>query len=242
MARNFVLLQGFYIILVGELETHLQLYHEVSSLDYDFLSNVAPSIQDVIENRSQQEILNWINANDSTALLLADTATEASSLKTISTNTTIGHDSFIKDSSFAETRTKFSSPSQIGISKVGSSKIDFTKSGISKYGGSKLNINKVTLTESSIGRISPWHITSAKTTFIHTGVEEFSKAQITFVEPTGIEVGVGEVGLLVNNSFINSIIPVSLNFPASKVSFSPSVLSNQFFSIHDSTPQIINRD
>ena len=77
MAKNFVLLQVFYVIPVRELETRLQLYQEVSSLDYDFLSNVAPGIQDIIENRSVNDILNWINANDSTALLLADT-TEAS--------------------------------------------------------------------------------------------------------------------------------------------------------------------
>ena len=59
MAKNFVLLQVFYINPVRELETRLQLYQEVSSLDYDFLSNVAPSIQDVVEKRSQEEILNW---------------------------------------------------------------------------------------------------------------------------------------------------------------------------------------
>lgn len=41
-----------YVVSVRELETRLQLHQEVSSLDYNFLSNVAPSIQDIIENRS----------------------------------------------------------------------------------------------------------------------------------------------------------------------------------------------
>ncbi len=75
MARNFVLLQGFYIILVGELETRFQLYQEVSNLDYDFLSNVAPIVQDVIENRSVNDILNWIDANDSRTNSLSGCAT-----------------------------------------------------------------------------------------------------------------------------------------------------------------------
>ncbi len=103
MARNFVLLQGFYIILVGELEARFQLYQEVSSLDYDFLSNVAPSVQDVIENRSVNDILNWINANDSTAQLSGDTAIEGSGLNIISTNTTVGDNSFINEAFFKRT-------------------------------------------------------------------------------------------------------------------------------------------
>ncbi len=210
----------------------------MSSLDYDFLSSVAPSVQDVIENRSQQEILTWINANNPTAQLLADT-TEASSLNIISTNTTVGHNSFINEAFFKGSK-KFPSPSKIGIGEVASFKSGFTKIGVFEDGRPKIDISESTLTERSVGKISPWHITSAKTTFIHTGVDEFTKAQVTFVEPTQLEVGVGEVGLVVNNSFVDSIDPVNLNFPASLISFSPSVLSNQFFSIHDSTPQIIN--
>jgi hypothetical protein len=74
-------------------------------------------------------------------------------------------------------------------------------------------------------------------------IDEFSKAQVTFDKPTGIEVGVGEVGLLVDSSSNIFIIPVRTSkIPATKVSFSPSTLSNQFFSIHDSTPQMIDRD
>ncbi len=212
----------------------------MSSLDYDFLSSVAPSVQDVIENRSQQEILTWINANNPTAQLLADT-TEASSLNIISTNTTVGHNSFINEAFLKRTQTQFSSPREIGVSEVAFREIGFTKIGVFEDGRPKIDLDKATLTERSVGKISPWHITSAKTTFIHTGVDEFSKAQVTFVEPTQLEVGVGEVGLMVNNSFINFIPPVSTStISASLISFSPSVLSNQFFSIHDSTPQIIN--
>ncbi len=240
MAKNFVLLQVFYVILVRELETRLQQNQEVSSLDYDFLSNVAPSVQDVIENRSQQEILNWINANNPTASLLADTAIEGSGLNIISTNTTVGHDSFINEAFFKGSK-KFPSPSKIGIGEVAFREIGFTNSSVSEDGSSKIDLlNKATLTESSIGKISPWHITSAKTTFIHTDIDEFTKAQVTVEKPTQIEVGVGEVGLLVNSFFNDFANPVNTPFPASKVFFSPSVLSNQFFSIHDSTPQIIN--
>lgn len=93
-----------------ELETCLQQDEEASGLHYSFLPNVAPSVQDVIENRSQEDILDWINANDSTASLLADTTTEASSLKNISMNTPVGHDSFIKDTVPKITQTEFPSP------------------------------------------------------------------------------------------------------------------------------------
>ena len=243
MAKSVTLLQVFHIILVGELETRLQLYQEVSSLDYDFLSNVAPSIQDTIENRSQEEILNWINANNPTASLLTDTAIEVSSLNIIGTNTTVGHNSFINKAFFKRTQTQIFDPREIGISEVASREIGFTKIGVFEDGRSKIDLNKATLSERSSSKISPWHITSAEPTFIHTGADKFSTAQVTFVEPTQLEVGVGEVSLLVNNSFINSIVPVSTStIPASFISFSPSVLSNQFFSIHDSTPQISNRD
>ena len=202
---------------------------------YDFFSNVSFSIQDIVEKRTQEDILDWINTNDSMARLLADTTTEASSLNIISTNTTVGHNSFINEAFFKRTQPQFPSTRKIGIGKVASFKSGFTNSSIFKDSGSKIDISESTLTESSIGKISPWHITSEETPFIHTGIEEFSKAQVTFVEPTQLEVGVGEVGLLVNNSFINSVIPVSLNFLTSKISFSPTILSNQFFSIHDST-------
>lgn len=226
-----------YVISVRELETRLQQDEEESGLDYDFLSNVAPSIQDIIENREKEDILKWINANDSTAPLFADTTTEASGLKTIGTNTTIGRNSFIKDTVYTITQSEFPSPRKIGIGEVASIEEGFTKSSVFEDGRSKIDFNKASLSEHSIGKISPWHITSLKSTFIHTGADEFSKAQVTFVEPTGIEVGVGEVGLLVNSSFNDFILPANTPFPASKVSFSPSVLSNQFFSIHDSTPQ-----
>ncbi len=231
MAKNFVLLQVFDVIPVRELETRLQQNQEVSSLDYDFLSNVSLSIQDIVEKRTQKDILNWINANDPTAQLLADTTTETSGLNIISTNTTVGRNSFIKDTVHTITQTEFPSPRKIDIGEVASFKAGFTKIGVFEDGRFQIEIVKDNLPERSIGKISPWHIAIGKTPFIHTGVEEFSKAQVTSAKPTRIEVGVGEVGLLVNNSFINSVIPVGLNFPASFISFSSSVLSNQFFTI-----------
>lgn len=241
MAKSFTLLQVFDVIPVRELETRLQQYEEVSGLHYDFLSNVAPSIQDIIENKSQQEILNWTNTNDPTTSFLADTTTEVSSLNIISTNTTVGRNSFIKDTVSTITQTEFSSARKIGIGEVAPIEASFNKIGVLKNSPSKIDIVKTNLSERSPSKISPRHITIFKITFIYTGADKFSTAQVTFVKPTGIEVGVGEVGLMVNNSFVDSIPPVSTSaIPASLISFSPSVLSNQFFSIHDSTPQIIN--
>nr|WP_255327280.1 hypothetical protein [Synechocystis sp. PCC 7509] len=185
--------------------------------------------------------MNWINANDSTASFLADT-TEIFSLNIISTNTTVGQDSFLKQTFYTITQIEFPSPRKIGIGEVASFKSGFTNSSIFKDSSSKIDISESTLSKRSASKISPWHITFEETTFIHTGADEFSKAQVTFVEPTQLEIGVGEVGLMVNNSFIDSIDPVNLNFPTSLIFFPSSVLSNQFFSIHDSTPQIIDRD
>ncbi|MEP0801746.1 hypothetical protein NDI37_15740 [Funiculus sociatus GB2-A5] len=56
-----------------------------------------------------------------------------------------------------------------------------------------------------------------------------------------IEIGVAEVGFSVDATSEDFVSPVSTpKVTASEIFFSPSVLSNQFFSIHNSTPQTIN--
>jgi Hexameric tyrosine-coordinated heme protein (HTHP) len=68
--------------------------------NYDFLSNVPTQIQEKIESRAKNEIISWINTNDLTSPLLADLETSNLDLTTISTDTTIGHDSFVFDSMY----------------------------------------------------------------------------------------------------------------------------------------------
>jgi hypothetical protein len=173
----------------------------------------------------------------------ADNLIDELTLDTISTDTAVGHDSFIKDSFFTETRTKFSSPSQIDITEVGISEIDFAKSSISKYGSSKINFTKVTLTENSIGKVNPFQTTSCpETTFIHTRSNEFSETQVSLVESASHEVGIAEVSFSVDTTSNYSVNPVSTpKVTASEIFSSPSVPSEQFFSIHNSTPQVINQ-
>jgi hypothetical protein len=92
------------------------------------------------------------------------------------------------------------------------------------------------LSEDSISKIYPWHITSAETTLLHAGADKFSKAQVTLIEPTSNKIGVTEVGFLVNTTFNDVINPKGTSkVSSSEVLFSPSILSNQFFSIHNST-------
>jgi len=182
---------------------------------------------------------------DAIALLAnseADNLVDEVSLNTISKDTAVWHNSFIKDSFFTERRTKFSSPSQIGITEVGISEIDFAKSSVPKYGSSQINLTKVTLTENSIGKVSPFQTTSApETTFIHTRPNEFSETQVSLVESASQEVGIAEVSFSVDTTSNYFVNPVSIpKATSSEIFFSPSVLSNQFFSIHNSTPQTIN--
>jgi hypothetical protein len=180
--------------------------------------------------------LNWINANNSTAPLLADGAAEVSPLKIIATNTTVGHDSFIKDTSVEMTGTQFPSTSKIGIGEIAFTEIGFTDGSVSEDSFSKIDISKTTLTESSVGKIDPWHITLSETTLKHAGANEFSKAQVTQIEPTQVGIEASKVSFLVDFFSSNSVIPVSTSkLSSGEVLFSPSILSNQFFSIHNST-------
>jgi PKD repeat protein len=157
-------------------------------------------------------------------------------LKIVATNTTIGHDSFIKDTSVEMTGTQFPSPSKIGIGEIAFTEIGFTDGSVFEDSFSKIDISKTTLTESSIGKIDPWHITLSETTLKHAGVDEFSKAQVTHIEPTQVGIEVSKIGFLVDFLSSNSVIPVSTSkVSSSEVLFSPSILSNQFFSIHKST-------
>ncbi|MEW6499513.1 MAG: hypothetical protein AB1589_44675, partial [Cyanobacteriota bacterium] len=49
-----------YVISVGELENRLQ--QQSSHNDYDFLTNIPTELQDLIENRTTQEIRQWIDS------------------------------------------------------------------------------------------------------------------------------------------------------------------------------------
>ncbi|MBD1929852.1 hypothetical protein H6F74_26995 [Trichocoleus sp. FACHB-90] len=81
-----------------------------------------------------------------------------------------------------------------------------------------------------------------RNTFIHTRSNEFSETQVSLVESASHEVGIAEVGFSIDTTSNYSVNPVSApKITASEIFFSPSVPSEQFFSIHNSTPQTINQ-
>jgi hypothetical protein len=98
------------------------------------------------------------------------------------------------------------------------------------------------LTKNSIGKVNLFQITSPETTFIHTRSNEFSETQVSLVESASHEVGIAEVGFSVDTTSNYFVSPVTApKVPSREIFFSPSVPSEQFFSIHNSTPQTINK-
>ena len=221
-----------YVIPVQTLENRL-------GTNYDFLSNVPTEIQETIENRERDEIIDWINANDLTSPLLADLEISNTDLSTISPNTAVGHDSFVEDSSFTRTGIKIFSTSQIGITEIGIFETNFTENSTSEDSTSEIGTFEVNLPEYSISKVNPFHITVTETTFVHTNSTKIGKAQVNLSEGSPIELFLTEVSFSVNSSSDTSVSHTAKTLP-SEILFSPSVESDQFFSIHNSTPKITN--
>jgi hypothetical protein len=200
-----------------------------------------------LEYRDQEEILDWIDVNDLTASLLADSETNRlNNDLTISANTPIRHDRFIKDGTFTSiatklTNSKLTDSPEINIAEIDIIEINFAESSILKDSSAKINPDKAGLAKISIGKVNPFQTTSPEATFIHTSSDEFSKTQVTLIKPTQIEVGVAEVSFPINTASDNFISPIATSKTLSReIFFSPSVLSEQFFSIHNSTSQSFN--
>jgi hypothetical protein len=156
-------------------------------------------------------------------------------------NTTIGHNSFVKDSSFAgKARIKFSSPSKIGVTEVGIFKIGFTDNSASKYGSSKIVLSKTALTEGSITKVNPFQTTSPETTFIHTNSTKDGETQVALVKPTQLEIGSGKVGFSKDLSSFDSVSPIDPSkISSSEIFFSSSKSFSSFFFIHNTTPESV---
>jgi hypothetical protein len=90
-----------------------------------------------------------------------------------------------------------------------------------------------------IAEVSPFHKTIVKHSFVQTNVCELSEAEIGFFKTTPIKTGIGEVGFSVDPSKDFFVTIGTSKVSSSEVLFSPSVLSDRFFSVHDTTPQII---
>ncbi len=223
-----------YIVSVRELEARLNQYEATSGLHYNFLSNISTKIQDDVENVDINVILNWINTNNSTAPLLADSALDAPNLNTTSINTTVGHDSFVANNILIPIQVF--SPTQVGITEIGIEETSFSKISVSEDRSPEINLVKGHLSENSVTKVNSFHITIPKTTFVHADSSKFGKAQVTVSEPTAVKIGVGEVGFLVDSTLSGVIRPMGTDkISSSEVLFSPSILSNQFFPIHNST-------
>jgi hypothetical protein len=202
-----------------------------SGLAYDFLSNIPAKIQDVIEDRDKEEILQWINANSLTAALLpnseADNLIDELTLDTISIDTAVGHDGFIEDNIFKANFIESFDSSQIGVTEVNVSETSFTESSIFKDSSGKINIVETGLPEGSIAEISPLHVTVHESTFVNPNSNELSKAQIRLDKVTAIEIGIAEVSFSVDTTSEDFVSPVTATeAPSGEIFFSPSVLSN----------------
>jgi len=213
-----------YVIPVQTLENRL------GTTEYDFLSNIPTEIQKKIESRDRNEILNWINSSNLSSPLLA------------APDTSIGHDSFIKDNSSTRTGVKLFNSSQVNVTEVSVSETGLADSSIVKNSASEIDPLEITLAKTGIAEIDSIHITiPTKATFIHTSPTKTGKAQVSFIEPASNETGIAKISSVIDTSYNDIINPISSDKTlSSEIPFAPSVESEQFFSIHDSIPKITN--
>ena len=226
-----------YVIPVQTLEDNLEADEGESGLVYDFLSNVPDDIEEDIEDRSISAILQWINDNDRTSSLLAEN--EVNSLSSSSIDSTAGHNGFVEDDIFTFVSPQPFSTSQVGIAEIGIVETSFLENSVSKDGSTEIDFVEENLTESSTREIGFFHKTILETTFVHPNSTEISETQVNFNEMTPIEVSPAEISFPVNSAS-NSFISQSSTSPSSEILFTPSVESEQFFSVHNSTPKITN--
>ena len=95
------------------------------------------------------------------------------------------------------------------------------------------------MSEFGTGEVNPFHETILKTTFIHPNSTEISEAQVNFNERTTFKISPTEVSFPVDSAS-DGLISQTSTSPTSEILVSPSILSEQFLSIHETTPQIIN--
>ncbi|MEO1671960.1 MAG: DNA/RNA non-specific endonuclease, partial [Cyanobacteria bacterium J06631_2] len=207
-----------YVIPVQTLENRL------GTTEYDFLSNIPTEIQKKIESRDRNEILNWINSSNLSSPLLA------------APDTSIGHDSFIKDNSSTRTGVKLFNSSQVNVTEVSVSETGLADSSIVKNSASEIDPLEITLAKTGIAEIDSIHITiPTKATFIHTSPTKTGKAQVSFIEPASNETGIAKISSVIDTSYNDIINPISSDKTlSSEIPFAPSVESEQFFSIHNS--------
>ena len=108
-----------------------------------------------------------------------------------------------------------------------------------KNGSGKVDVLEANLPESGVGKVNSLHIAVPKTALEHTDPTKISKAQVNLDKMPSIEVSLAEVGFSVNSAFDRSISQ-SPKTPSSEIFFSSSVQTEQFFSIHNITPEIIH--
>ncbi|MEL7418320.1 MAG: DNA/RNA non-specific endonuclease [Cyanobacteria bacterium J06555_3] len=210
-----------YVIPVQTLENRL------GTTEYDFISNVPTEIQEKIETRDRDDILGWIGDRELTSPLLA------------APDTSIRHNSFVENNVLTTFNNQFPDSSQVSITEIGVEKTSFYKDSISKYGSAKIDFTESNLSEPSTSKVDPLHITVPKTTFVHTNPAEVSKAQVNFSEGSLIELGFTEVSFPIDSASDSFAVEASETL-SSEILFSPSIESEQFSSIHNSTPKITN--
>ena len=179
---------------------------------YDFLSNLPDDVEEILENDNSSSPQASLLAVPETSLSFSDSS--ISPRIVTSDNTTTGQDGFV---SIPTERATISDSSL----KVSSNQTTFNNNAISEISSSEISI-----VEASKIKISPFKVGISENSSVETRPTESSSSQ--------------------NSIFENNIIQSdfqqfsSTQIDPSEISFASSISSEQFFSIHDATPQIIN--
>jgi large repetitive protein len=168
-----------YIISVRELENRLNASgNNASGTPFNFLSNLSQTLQDAIEMRSRTAIRAWVNGFLPTAPLMA--AEPSSLLQTISTNTTVGHNSFIEnDTPSTNIEVKHFSSIKVNIGEFSIFGSTLFQLGSSENSSSDHRFKDTRLEENSFSKISTLKINSFAGTFPEISLSEIGKAHIT---------------------------------------------------------------
>lgn len=223
---------------------------------YDFLNNIPQEIQNVIEARPYDEILqrfNSLRSGSSTASLLANNEIVSGT----SLNTSISHSSVPKEGIVSIDSAIDDHTSQIGIFQIGSfqngtSQISLDQDSTSQISTSQvsptqISISDKTISESSSSQVGFTKISATQPSASQIGTKAISTSQIRTPQVSTEEIGSSQIdssqiSTIQGNPFI---FATGVQIDSSEVTLPRSVPSQQFFSSnfpsHNSTPQIINR-
>ena len=229
----------FYVASINDLE---------EATNYDFLSNIPQNIQEAIENNSDvSELPDIINAS-----LLASSELNTDLLNSFksrsSINTSIRHSQIpdqgiiysegvsidrspqtgiSQDSSFEISVEQIGSqvsPHQISLLQIGSGQVH-----VEPFHMGQASKPETSIAQINLGQTTPYHLSSTQVSTPQIGVIDANVGQ-----NSSSQIDLSQIGIL--DGFATSMTQLN----SSEITFSSSIPSEQFFSIHNSTPKITN--